>query len=96
MSGQPTPLALADILQHKLPSIECLGVAAAELRRLHQSNTELLAALDHIEKTLTRQLELIADRAPGDYLDKRPVVQSLQSHARRARAAIAKATGGAV
>ena len=45
MTTQPEALQLADILQHKLPSIECLEVAAAELRRLHESNTELLAAL---------------------------------------------------
>ena len=35
MADQPTALRLADILQHKLPSIECLERAAAELRRLH-------------------------------------------------------------
>lgn len=35
MSKQPEALRLADILQHKIPSIECLEVAAAELRRLH-------------------------------------------------------------
>ncbi len=31
----PEALRLADILQHQLPSIECLEKAAAELRRLH-------------------------------------------------------------
>jgi len=35
MSDQPEPLLLADILEHQLPSIECLEKAAAELRRLH-------------------------------------------------------------
>lgn len=45
MTTQPEALQLADILQHKLPSIECLEVAAAELRRLHEVNTELLSAL---------------------------------------------------
>jgi len=64
-----------------------------ELDLVKARRDELVDALDHIEKTITRQLELIADRARGDYLDKRLVVQSLQSHARRARAAIAKATG---
>lgn len=38
---QPDALRLADILQHKLPSIECLEVAAAELRRLYAENEEL-------------------------------------------------------
>ncbi len=45
---QPEALRLADILQHKLPSIECLEVAAAELRRLHKVNQELLAALNEV------------------------------------------------
>ena len=45
MTTQPEALRLADILQHKLPSIKCLEVAAAELRRLHESNQELIAAL---------------------------------------------------
>jgi len=39
--NQPEALRLADILQHQLPSIECLERAAAELRRLH---VELAAA----------------------------------------------------
>lgn len=55
----------------------------------------LIEALDHIAKTIERQIELIKDRAPGVYLDKRPVVKSLQSHAKRARDAIAKAIGTA-
>jgi len=45
---QPEALRLADILQHKLPSIECLEVTAAELRRLHAVNQELLAALVYL------------------------------------------------
>ncbi len=44
-SKQPETLRLADILQHRLPSIECLERAAAELRRLHAVNQELLEAL---------------------------------------------------
>ncbi len=43
MSNQPEALRLADILQHKLPSIECLEVAAAELRRLHAEVSRLQA-----------------------------------------------------
>jgi hypothetical protein len=52
MTTQPEALRLADILQHKLPSIECLGVAAAELRRLHRSNTDLLALLKESRKII--------------------------------------------
>jgi hypothetical protein len=45
MNTQPEALRLADILQHKLPSIECLEIAAAELRRLHEANQAMLEAL---------------------------------------------------
>ena len=51
MTTQPEALQLADILQHKLPSIECLEVAAAELRRLHEVNQELLEALKEVYTT---------------------------------------------
>lgn len=36
---------LADILQHKIPSIECLEQSAAELRRLDALVGELVGAL---------------------------------------------------
>lgn len=52
---------------------------------------QLCDALKHISSAIERQLELIAERAPGQFLDKRPVVQALGSHARRANAAIAAA-----
>lgn len=35
MNTQPEALRLVDILEHKIPSIKCLEVAAAELHRLH-------------------------------------------------------------
>lgn len=38
-------LELADILENKIPSIECLEIAAAELRRLHHNNEVLLNAI---------------------------------------------------
>ena len=61
MSTQPEALRLADILQHKLPSIECLEVAAAELRRLHALNQELLEALR----------DAVRDNAsPGQWIDE--------------------------
>lgn len=52
---------------------------------------QLLATLKHISSAIERQLELIAERAPGQFLDKKPVVQALRSHARKAYAAIAAA-----
>jgi len=42
---QPKALLLANILEHQIPSIACLEVSAAELRRLHEVNAELLEAL---------------------------------------------------
>jgi hypothetical protein len=39
VSKQPKALRLADTLQHKLPSVECLERAAAELRRLHEAHS---------------------------------------------------------
>ena len=52
MSKQPEALLLANILEHQIPSIACLEVAATELRRLHEVNQALLEAL--------KQLELVA------------------------------------
>lgn len=46
MSEQTKALRLADILQHKIPSIQCLEEAAAELRRLDALNAELMEALE--------------------------------------------------
>ena len=37
---QPEALLYADILANKIPSIECLEKAAAELRRLHEENQQ--------------------------------------------------------
>lgn len=45
-------------------------------------------AAQHISAAIEKQLELIRERAPGDYLDKRPVVQALASHKRRLDAAL--------
>lgn len=41
----------------------------------------LTEAVTRTIDTIKRQLALIAERAPGDFLDKRPVVQSLGAHA---------------
>ena len=46
---------LADILQHKIPSIECLEQSAAELRRLDALNAELVEALEAIHGERSRQ-----------------------------------------
>ena len=46
MTEQTKALRLADILQHKIPSIECLEQTAAELRRLDALNAELVEAVE--------------------------------------------------
>ncbi|WP_230972993.1 hypothetical protein [Burkholderia vietnamiensis] len=51
----------------------------------------LTEAVTRTIETIKRQLDLIADRAPGNYLDKRPVVQSLGAHVRRLEKALAEA-----
>ncbi|HGF4018899.1 hypothetical protein [Burkholderia cenocepacia] len=51
----------------------------------------LTEAVTRTIETIKRQLDLIADRAPGDFLDKRPVVQSLGAHVRRLEKALAEA-----
>jgi hypothetical protein len=60
MTEQPEALRLADILQHKLPSVECLERAAAELRRLHGENERLGRAkrpLDVVHQALQDEAE---------------------------------------
>ncbi|WP_230958690.1 hypothetical protein [Burkholderia stagnalis] len=49
----------------------------------------LTEAITRTIETIKRQLDLIADRASGDFLDKRPVVQSLGAHVRRLEKALA-------
>lgn len=48
----------------------------------------LREVIERTAEVIERQLALIADRAPGNYLDKRPVVQSMTLHAKRLRAAL--------
>lgn len=54
MTNQPEALRLADILQHKIPSIKCLEVSAAELRRLHEINQVLVEALKRLHDAVLR------------------------------------------
>ncbi|WP_446903052.1 hypothetical protein [Burkholderia sp. YIM B11467] len=49
----------------------------------------LTEAVTRTIETIKRQLDLIVERAPGDFLDKRPVVQSLSAHVRRLEKALA-------
>jgi hypothetical protein len=80
MTDQPEALMLANILQHRIPSIECLERAAAELRRLHEVNAELLAALKSLIDT--RHKHFINNEIDG-----------MHGWDEKALAAIAKAEG---
>jgi len=61
MTTQPEALRLADELDAAPYSSPCTNNAAAELRRLHEVNTELLAALkalnDYYGMSAREQLE---------------------------------------
>lgn len=46
-------------------------------------------ALEHIARTIEKQLELIGERAPSGWLDKAAVMRTMNSHLRQARAALA-------
>jgi hypothetical protein len=83
MSKQPEPLRLADLLD----DVTCNTPhpAAAELRRLHAVNAELLQALKHA----TDAIEHWGTYAT-DYFQKK---WDLQSDITAARAAIARAEG---
>lgn len=49
MTEQDDALRLADLIE-KYRSVHCKG-AAAELRRLHEVNAQLLEALENLERT---------------------------------------------
>lgn len=59
MNKQPQAMRLADILENKIPRITlaCLEVSATELRRLHNINAELLAALKGLRHVCEIALE---------------------------------------
>ena len=65
MSRQPEALRLADILQHRFPSVECLEKAAAELRRLHAECDALRAMADDVQRWHDQQLDR-ADKAEAE------------------------------
>ena len=81
MNTQPEALRLAAMLSLTFPGNKGVDLAAAELRRLHEVNAELLEAL----KGLVQLDEEEHQRGPGDI----DICQEVQI----AYAAIAKATG---
>jgi hypothetical protein len=55
-----------------------------------QWEAHLAEIVEHTIETLARQLDLIAERAPGAFLDKVPVVRSLTAHKQRLERALAE------
>jgi hypothetical protein len=93
MDTQPEALYLADILEHKIPSIECLEVSAKELRRLHEEleaekkrSADLLDRLFRLDLLNEDLIEALDSFTKSDYIKKQ--------HPKRyanAKAALAKA-----
>jgi hypothetical protein len=84
MNTQPDALRLADILEQRIPSVICLEVAAAELRRLHEENIALRQAIEQAEKEATLQeitdigqwdTSDMAHRAGGLSVEQEPVAR---------------------
>lgn len=65
-------------------------ISSSEPRAV-QINEDLLKALKDTDRIIAGQLEIIEQRAKGDFLNKRPVVQSLSAHRSRIQKAIAAA-----
>lgn len=80
---QPEALALADILDRSV--LQAHADAAAELRRLHESNQELLAALKSCADTIQTEIWNSGDDECENHTTKYWV-----QLVKKARAAIAK------
>jgi hypothetical protein len=68
---------------------------SAEQDRIDAEPDELLEVVKHTIATIGRQLDLIAERAPGKYLDKGPVWRSLTQHKIRLERAVSAHAKGA-
>lgn len=69
----------------------CLTCIDKELENpaaVPSGDAALMDVIEHTAKVIGRQLNLIAERAPGDFLDKRPVVLSLSMHKQRLEKAL--------
>jgi hypothetical protein len=85
-------LRLADILEFKIPSIECLEKAAAELRRLHQSEREAWRYADEVEQERKRLHGVNAELVDALKVVIRGVPDTWEG-VKQAKAALTKAEG---
>ena len=102
MTTQPEALRLADALETRRTSVDCTE-AAAELRRLHALNAELLEIVKSVEGMVSNCDVSSGVCCCGDSMDKHPDpmycghspvdsgVYAAESLLKKARAAIAKA-----
>jgi hypothetical protein len=84
--SQPKALFLADVIKADPASKTHHDEAAAELRRLHAVNAELLEALKNLEKEFRKVFPIYYYAEPWNHKTNVPL--------QAARAAIARAEGG--
>lgn len=92
---QPEALRLADWIERGNYNHEDVTKAAAELRRLHEVNAELVEALNSVMR-LAKQTSNVAYNLGQSNEQSESILQTvydLDDKLRKARAAIAKATG---
>lgn len=96
-SSQETEYPIAGKATHWMPLPaapgEKSGLPNNPMRQDQGEVQRLREALRITRDTIDRQLEVIASRAPGNHLDKLPVVSSLKAHRARCDAALAASTG---
>lgn len=72
---------------------QILCVPASDYDALLAERDSMRDTLEHIRDTIDGQLTLIAQRAPGKYLDKTPIVRCLRLHRTRADEALTALQG---
>lgn len=65
-----------------------MTAAADAIDALIAERDRMRDSLEHIRDTIDGQLTIIAQRAPGKYLDKTPIVRCLRLHRANADAAL--------
>jgi hypothetical protein len=74
---QPEALRFADSLEHRVPSIKCLELAATEIRRLHDENDTLKKCLFQMQNAA---IELVKpEQEPVAWVDKNGIPSTYKS-----------------
>jgi hypothetical protein len=80
-----TPIGMR--LEDQITKLHNEVAASAGSEPVAAAAQSALETLERTHQSLARQIDLIAERAPGNFLDKRPVVSTLTMHQRRTEAA---------